>query len=159
MDFGSDSPLSLLWTISAFVAFVCFCSRNYGLTGGARTGTEFEQKVAKVTKGGADAGNGGRLMRAGGAVEAEALPDPPGCFFIWPGWAKCPTRAAGWSWLRTSKARKKGCPRIPAVREQFLAAKRWRGGSRSCCYGSTARMVEWACWRSGRNRVCATDMQ
>ena len=73
MDFESDSPRSLLWNISAFVAFVCFCSRNYGLTGGARTGTEFEQKVAKVTKGGAEGDNGGRLMRAGGAFEIGAL--------------------------------------------------------------------------------------
>ena len=95
MDFGSDSPLSLLWTISAFVAFVCFCSRNYGLTGGARTGTEFEQKVAKVTKGGAEDENGGRLMMAGGAFETEGLLDPPGCFFIWPGTSGCSTRDGG----------------------------------------------------------------
>ena len=67
MDFGSDSLRSLLWNISAFVAFVCFCSKNDGLTGGGRTGTEFEQKAAKVTKGGAEDENGGRLMRAGGA--------------------------------------------------------------------------------------------
>ena len=91
-------------------------------------------------------------MRAGGAIETEALPDPLGCCFDLAGRAKRPTRAAAGVGIWSKGVRKVvlefrrcECPR----------SQRCRGGSQ--LYHASTPYVS-GLLRSGRNRVCATDL-